>query len=133
MKHRLDIRVYYEDTDMGGIVYYANYLKFMERGRSDHIRELGVDQRAMKEKTGVVFAVRSLTAEYHLPAVYEDILTVETVLTRVSGARFGYDQNIYRGRQLLFEAKIVIVCIDKNGRATRVPADIRQLLDKAAA
>jgi len=72
MTHLFDLRVYYEDTDFGGIVYYANYLKFIERGRSEWVREMGVDQLAMKRNEGVVFAVRRVEADYHSPAHYDD-------------------------------------------------------------
>ena len=78
MPHSLSLRVYYEDTDLAGIVYYANYLKFIERGRSEWVRALGIDQGALRRDTGIVFAVRHLEADYLRPAVFDDWLTVTT-------------------------------------------------------
>ena len=123
--HRWPIRVYYEDTDFGGIVYYANYLKFIERARSEMVREAGVDQRAMKA-AGLVFAVRRVEAEYLSAAHYDDQLTVETRLERLSGARFVMAQAVLREAQTLFEAKVEIVCLAESGRPARIPAEIRQ-------
>lgn len=125
--HRLPIRVYYEDTDFGGIVYYANYLKFIERGRSEWVREMGIDQIAMKRE-GVVFAVRKVEADYLSPAYYDDELTVETELARLTPARMICNQRVMRGRDLLFEAKVVIVCIGPGGAPVRLPALLRQKL-----
>ena len=85
--HEFPIRVYYEDTDMAGIVYYANYLKFIERARSDWVRQKGVDQNAMKDEDGVVFAVRKVEADYLMPARFDDELLVETRAIQVTGAR----------------------------------------------
>ncbi|MEL0286380.1 MAG: YbgC/FadM family acyl-CoA thioesterase, partial [Paracoccaceae bacterium] len=78
MAHRFSLRVYYEDTDFGGIVYYANYLKFIERARSEWVRSLGLDQKTLKSERGVVFAVRHLEADYISPAKFDDILEVVT-------------------------------------------------------
>src|SRR5690625_3299656 len=83
--HTLTLRVYYEDTDLAGVVYYANYLKFIERGRSEALRALGVDQPALKE-AGLVFVVRRLVADYLAPARFDDLLEVRTVTRRVGGA-----------------------------------------------
>lgn len=127
MIHHYNMRVYYEDTDLAGIVYYANYLKFIERGRSEMVRDLGIDQKAMKA-AGVVFAVRRVEADYLLPARYDDMLLVETVTARLSGASFDMDQRVLRGDTLIFTAKVKIVCISTIGKPLRIPADIRQKL-----
>lgn len=84
--HRFDCRVYYEDTDMAGIVYHANFLKFIERGRSEWVAALGIDQRAMKEEAGQVFVVRRIEADYLAPAHYGDDLQVLTTPERIGGA-----------------------------------------------
>ena len=89
MPHSLSLRVYYEDTDLAGVVYYANYLKFIERGRSEWVRSLGIDQGALRRDTGIVFAVRHLEADYLRPAVFDDWLTVTTAVQPVTGARPG--------------------------------------------
>ncbi len=98
MTHRFDLRVYYEDTDLAGIVYYANYLKFIERARTEFVRALGVDQTALKVGQGIVFAVRRVEAEYLLPAVFEDDLTVETRVQRGDGRADGTGAGCAAGR-----------------------------------
>ena len=87
MTHEITLRVYYEDTDLAGIVYYANYLKFIERGRSEWVRTLGVDQGALRAEAGIVFAVRRVEADYLKPAQFDDLLTVTTALVEIGGAR----------------------------------------------
>ncbi|WP_296641332.1 tol-pal system-associated acyl-CoA thioesterase [Roseinatronobacter sp.] len=121
MTHTLQIRVYYEDTDLAGIVYYANYLKFIERGRSEWVRELGVDQARLKATGGGVFAVRRVVAEYRAPAVYDDLLDVQTRYLRHSGARLVLQQAVLRGDKLLFEAEVTLVCINDAGRPIPLP------------
>ena len=86
MSHLFKLRVYYEDTDLAGIVYYANYLKFIERARSEWVRELGIDQRRIKEEDGMVFAVRRIEADYLAPAHFDDELEVQTAPEAVTGA-----------------------------------------------
>lgn len=125
MAHRFSIRVYYEDTDMGGIVYYANYFRYIERARSDWVREVGIDQNAMRERDGVVFAVRRVEAEYHLSAKFDDQLDVCTTVASVTGARLVMDQSVMRGDALLFSARVTIVCINDAGHPVRLPANIR--------
>lgn len=122
------LRVYYEDTDMGGIVYYANYLKFIERGRSDWVRAIGMDQNAMKDDHGIVFVVRRVEADYLAPARLDDVLTVETQLTQVKGARFTMDQRVLRDDQPLFTATVQIAIMSLAGKPARLPAEIRALL-----
>ena len=121
------LRVYYEDTDMGGIVYYANYLKFIERGRSDWVRAIGMDQNAMKDDHGIVFVVRRVEADYLAPARLDDVLTVETQLTQVKGARFTMAQKVLRGDQPLFAAMVEIAIMSLAGKPARRPAEIRAL------
>lgn len=128
MDHLFPIRVYYEDTDMAGIVYYANYLKYIERARSDWVRDLGVDQNAMRDREGVVFAVRKLAAEYHLPARFDDELEVRSRVVSASGARFVMEQSVYRQAMLLFQGDVTLVCLTAAGRPVRLPAIIRQIL-----
>lgn len=128
MSHRFDIRVYYEDTDLAGIVYYANYLKFIERGRSEWLRERGISQGRLKAEQGVVFAVRRVLADYLAPARFDDLLQVVTVPLKVSGARIVLDQRVMRGDLLLFQAEVTLVCLAANATAARVPGDIRAAL-----
>jgi acyl-CoA thioester hydrolase len=128
MTHRFPIRVYYEDTDMGGIVYYANYLKYIERARSAWVREMGIDQNEMRDKDGVVFAVRRVEADYLGPAKFDDELEVRTTTQAVTGARLVMDQQVVRGEEVLFSAQVTIVCIGVGGSPARLPANIRLIL-----
>lgn len=121
MTHTHQLRVYYEDTDLAGIVYYANYLKFIERGRSEWVRELGVDQAQLKAKGGGVFAVRRVVADYRAPAVFDDLLDVQTRYIRHSGARLVLHQAVLRRDKLLFEAEVTLVCINDVGRPIPLP------------
>lgn len=129
MTHRLPLRVYYEDTDLAGIVYYANYLKFIERARSEWLRELGVDQAALKRQ-GRVFAVRRIEADYLRPALYDDLLTVETALSEPGRARLVLEQRVLRGDETLFSARVTIACLDAAGRPVRLPDGLPALLDR---
>ena len=128
MAHSFPIRVYYEDTDMAGIVYYANYLKYIERARSDWVREMGIDQNAMRDEDGVVFAVRRVEADYHMPARFDDVLDVRTSVASVTGARLVMEQEIRRGDDVVFAANVTIVCINDAGQPARLPANIRLIL-----
>ena len=126
--HRFDVRVYYEDTDMGGIVYYANYLKYIERARSDWVRAMGIDQNAMRERDGIVFAVRRVEADYLTSARFDDELCVHTRIQAVTGARLVMEQAVIRDKETLFSAIVTIVCINEAGQPARLPANIRQNL-----
>ncbi|MCK8464875.1 tol-pal system-associated acyl-CoA thioesterase [Aliiroseovarius sp. S1339] len=125
--HRFPIRVYYEDTDMAGIVYHANYLRYIERARSDWVREIGVDQNAMRED-GQVFAVRRMEADYLSSARFDEELQVETSVQQITGARLVMEQVVKRGEERLFEAIVTIVCISDTGQPARLPANIRHLV-----
>lgn len=128
MTHRFACRVYYEDTDLAGIVYYANYLKFIERARSTLVREAGVDQTALKKVHGLVFAVREVQATYLRPARLDDELTVVTELKQSGRARIVFAQDVHRGEEVLFTSEITVVCLAEAGRPARFPADICQKL-----
>lgn len=126
MIHEFPVRVYYEDTDMGGIVYYANYLRFIERARSDWVRSLGIDQNAMREEEGVVFVVRRVEADYLQPAKFDDELLIKTAVKAVTGARLIMTQEVVRGKTLLFQAEVTVVCVGEGGAPARLPANIRR-------
>jgi acyl-CoA thioester hydrolase len=128
MTHQLSLRVYYEDTDLAGIVYYANYLKYIERGRTEFVRDRGIDQIALKHEHGMVFAVRRIEADYFLPARFQDDLIVQTDMANIGGARLIMDQRVLRADQTLFAAKVTLVALSETGRAARIPADIRHRL-----
>ncbi|MEI4487711.1 tol-pal system-associated acyl-CoA thioesterase [Frigidibacter sp. MR17.14] len=126
--HRFTCRVYYEDTDLAGIVYYANYLRFIERARSEWVRDLGLDQRRMKEEDHLVFAVRRLEADYLRPARFDDELTVETRLMGATAARLVLDQTVLRAEERLFTAQVTLVCLTEAGAPARLPAALRAQL-----
>jgi len=126
--HHFDIRVYYEDTDMGGIVYHANYLKYIERARSDWVAAMGIDQRRMKEDGGLIFAVRRVECDYLAAGRFDDRLVVNTRADAVTGARLVLRQDVLRGAELLFSAIVTIVCITDTGHPARLPANIRLIL-----
>lgn len=128
MTHEFALRVYYEDTDLAGIVYYANYLKFIERARSEWVRSLGIDQVRLRRDHGIVFAVRRLEADYLRPARFDDDLRVTTRPAAATGVRIHLEQEVLRAGERLFTAQVTLVCLTDGGQPARVPADIRQRL-----
>ena len=129
MNHSLPVRVYYEDTDLAGIVYYANYLKFIERARTEWVRGLGIDQTRLKAEDGIVFAVRRVEADYLKPGRFDDLLTVVTTLDGVTGARLVLKQDVQRGDEPLFRAVVTIVALSEGGAPARLPAELRRQLE----
>jgi acyl-CoA thioester hydrolase len=123
---RIDVRVYYEDTDAAGIVYYANYFRFIERGRTEFLRKLGHDQNALM-KDGIAFAVRSASAEFLKAAKLDDLLTVETTVVSLGRAQVTFAQRILRDKELLLDAKIRVACIDPaRGRPIPMPRTLHK-------
>ena len=128
MTHETPVRIYYEDTDMGGVVYYANYLKFIERGRSELVELLGMNQREMKDRDGIVFVVTRVVADYLAPARLDDRLVVHTTHRAASPVRWVFDQEVRRDGQVLFRAEVTAVCMTLDGRPTRLPRALRGML-----
>jgi acyl-CoA thioester hydrolase len=128
--HRLNVRVYYEDTDFSGYVYHSNYLKFCERARSDFLRVLGVDQNTMFADGGA-FVVRRMTCDFLRPAKFDEVLTVESTPGDAAGARFEIKQRVLRGDDVLFTADVTAVFIDGRGRPKRLTAALREAFSKA--
>ncbi|WP_226628086.1 tol-pal system-associated acyl-CoA thioesterase [Alloyangia pacifica] len=126
MAHEFPVRVYYEDTDMAGIVYHANYLKYIERARSDWVRARGIDQNALREAEGIVFVVRRLEADYLAPARFDEELVVRTEVKSVSGVRLGLTQEVQRDGKPLFRAEVTLVAITSDGHPARLPGAIRR-------
>ncbi len=127
--HVMAVRVYYEDTDFTGIVYHANYLRFMERGRTNYLRLIGADHRmlfeaAEQETPGFAFVVRSMTIDYLKPARMDDILTVTTAAEEVKGASMTLLQKVSRGDDLLVEAHVRVAFVS-GGRARPIPKPLR--------
>ncbi len=120
------VRVYYEDTDHGGVVYHANYLKFMERARSELMREHGWELDAVEESFAVLFAVAHIDMHFERPARFNDILQVHSKISLLKGARMVFEQTIYRQQERLIKAQITIVSMDRTGRARRIPPAITE-------
>ncbi len=106
------IRVYYEDTDSGGVVYHSNYVNFMERARTEWLRDLGFEQDQLANEHQCLFAVHSMQINFRKPARFNDALAVKTILVKVSGASMHFEQKIFRGDELLSEATVKIACLD---------------------
>jgi len=131
-RHLLPVRVYYEDTDFSGVVYHASYLRFMERGRTDYLRLLGVDHRALFEETereapGFAFVVRTMQIEFLRPARMDDVLEISTAPQEVKGASITLDQRVMRGDEILVEAKVRVAFVS-GGKAQRIPKPLRQAM-----
>ena len=126
--HQFRTRVYYEDTDLAGIVYYANYLKFIERARTEWVASLGIDQMDLKAREGIVFAVRRVEADFLRPGKFGDDLLVETRMQALGGARLVLEQVVLRGGERLFVAVVTLVCLTEDGHAARLPAEMRAKL-----
>jgi acyl-CoA thioester hydrolase len=131
MSHRFAVRIFYEDTDMAWIVYYANYLKYIERARSDIVEILGVDQRAMRDED-IVFVITRVEADYLGTARFGDRLEVRTTHHAKGAVRWMFDQEVLLGDDVIFRAKVTAVCMTTAGKPTRLPAKLRsQLIDPA--
>ena len=126
--HSMNIRVYYEDTDLGGVVYYANYLRFIERARSEWIRGLGIDQIKMRDEDEAIFVVTKIKADYLSPARFDDILTVHTKIKVVSPVRAYFYQNIFREEKVIFKAEVCVTCTSNSGKVLRLPEKIKILM-----
>lgn len=125
--HELPVRVYYEDTDAGGIVYHASYIRFAERGRTEMLRTAGFEHAQLFREQGIAFAVVALNINYRAPAKLDDLLVVKTSISRLGGASMDMQQNIYRGGDLICEIKVTLVCIDNALKAVRLPQVVRDL------
>ena len=126
--HSMNIRVYYEDTDLGGIVYYANYLRFIERSRSEWLRDLGIDQIKMRNEQDAIFVVTKLKVDYLLPAYFDDKLKVDTKIQIVSSVRAYFYQNIFRQEDVIFKAEVCVTCTSTSGKVQRLPEKIKLLM-----
>ena len=135
--HRLPIRVYYEDTDAGGIVYHSNYLRFAERGRTEMLRALGSGHTDLVQSGGVTFAVRRCEIDFRWPAKLDDLLEVETRISDIGGASIVFEQTIFKvadmaaktERRLLVRILLTVFCLNPQGRPVRLPGPVRLALD----
>ena len=126
-RHLLALRVYWEDTDAGGIVYYANYLKFAERGRTEMLRRAGIAQVGLMARDGLKFTVRNCDVAYLSPALLDDQIVVESVVRSVGGASVAMDQTVGRDGQDLARLRLRLACVGHHGRPLRMPPDLRRL------
>ena len=124
-----NVKIYYEDTDSGGVVYYANYLKFLERARSEAIYSLGYTNSGLLKKYNVLLIVKSCNIEYKKPAKFENILDVVSEVTSFTKTSFTMKQNILRDNELLSVADIHLVAVDKNGKPSKIPDELKQKLE----
>tara|TARA_Y100000590_G_scaffold122485_1_gene140216 strand:+ start:2772 stop:3170 length:399 start_codon:yes stop_codon:yes gene_type:complete len=128
-KFNFTVKVYYEDTDAGGVVYYANYLKFLERARSEAIYSIGYSNSDLLSRHGILLIVKSCNIEYKKPAKFEDILYVTSEVTSFTKTSFLMKQNIFKNNELISEADIHLVAVDKNGKPLRIPDELKQKLE----
>lgn len=125
----MEIRIYYEDTDCGGVVYYANYLKYFERARTEFIRNLGIDLAGLME-TGYLFTVSRVEVDYKSPAYYGSVLLITTELSELTHASFSFSHSITikENSKIVVNGKAKLVCVGKDGRPTRLPESLRNKL-----
>ena len=130
--HRYRLRVHWEDTDAAGIVYYANYLRFIERARSDMAREAGLDQAALLARVGLIFAVRRCEIDYLAPARLDDVLDVETKVEALGAATADLRQGVWRAGDEIVRAAVRLACISRDGRPRRMPREARAAFERLA-
>jgi|TARA_B100001540_G_C15678268_1_gene583590 acyl-CoA thioester hydrolase len=128
-KFDLTVKVYYEDTDSGGVVYYANYLKFLERARSEAIYTLGFTNSGLLEKHNILLIVKSCNIEYKKPAKFEDKINIISEVISFTKTSFTMKQCILRNNELITEANVHIVIVDKNGKPSKIPEELKQKLE----
>ncbi len=130
--HVLPLRVYYEDTDAAGIVYYANWLRFLERGRTELLRLLGHEHTALSDASGTHWVVRRCAIDYLKPARLDETIEVATSCRELRGASLDMLQEARRGAETLVRAELVVACMNEHGRPTRLPAGLRASLAQVA-
>ena len=126
--HHFTVRIYWEDTDAGGVVYYANYLKFAERARTEMLREYGIHQQQLRHESGLMFVVRRCEIDYHRSAMLDDTLTIRSRITHFGKASLTMAQEIWRGEEKLTSLTVSLACINETGRPAKIPAHWRELL-----
>ena len=128
-KFSFTLKIYYEDTDAGGVVYYANYLKFLERARSEAIYSLGYTNSSILERFGVLLIVKSCNIEYKKPAKFEDTLEIISEIKSFTKTSFLMKQSILRNNEIISDAEIHLVSVDKNGKPSKIPEDLKKKLE----
>tara|TARA_Y100000748_G_C15403424_1_gene452425 strand:+ start:111 stop:509 length:399 start_codon:yes stop_codon:yes gene_type:complete len=120
------VKVFYEDTDAGGVVYYANYLKFFERARTEAIAEIGLSNNKLLKDFGILIIVKSCNIDYKKPAKLEDQLEIKSIITSISNTSFKMMQKAFRDKELLTSCEIHLVIVEKSGKPTRIPDELRK-------
>ena len=128
MAHTTTIRIYYEDTDSGGVVYYANYLKFAERARTEMLRGLGINQSTLVKNSGIVFVVKKATLELLAPARLDDIITIQTSVQEISGASINILQEMECNNLKIAKLGVLVVCVNDKFKPARIPDVIKKAL-----
>ena len=129
---KIPVRVYYQDTDAGGVVFHAQYLAFMERARTELLNEAGFDLAGFADRTGVLFMVHQITVKYHLPARLNELVSVSAEVVKMGRASFVFRQRVERGAELLVEADVSLALVDRNRmKPARMPAELEQALNSA--
>lgn len=127
------VRVYYEDTDAGGVVYHSNYLNYLERARTEWLRNLGYEQDVLIEQEQLIFAVRNIAIDYILPAKFNDLLTVSTMIENISGVSLEFKQQVFKQESLLAEATVQIVALDSQSlKPKRLNTKIKEDLTRVS-
>ena len=124
------LKVYYEDTDAGGVVYYANYLKFMERARSDALKSLGFTNKLLIEENGIYIIVKSCNINYIKPALLEDDLEIKSNIKEITKTSFFMLQKVFKGNNQITEAEVHLVTINKKGKPVKIPKRLKEELEK---
>ena len=126
----LPIRIYFEDTDSGGVVYHSNYLKFMERARTEWLSAVGIDQRHLKQDNHIMFVVHRIDIQYKLPARFNDNLIVKSEFKDIGSSKIEFRQMIYRENEMLIDASVDVACIDSEKfKPVRIPPTIKQAME----
>ena len=123
--HDFPVRVYYDDTDAGGIVYHANYLKFAERARTEYMRAMGFENSNIRNEHGIIIVVKNIEAEYFSPARLDDFLGVQSRVLSVKNTSFVMEQKTFRGEECIFSMSVVLVCVDGTGRPSKIPEPVK--------
>ena len=129
-QNQIKVRVYYEDTDSGGIVYHSKYLNFAERGRTEFLRRKNLEQQIIKEKFGMVFVVKSLNIHYLSFACLDDLLVIKTVICELNKAKVNFQQFISKKKLIIAKIKVTVCCIDKNRKISRMNDKMYDTLKK---
>ena len=128
-KFKFNVKIYYEDTDSGGVVYYANYLKFLERARSETLYSLDFTNSGLLENYGILLIVKSCNIEYKKPAKFEDKLEIISEVLTFTKTSFIMKQDIMRKDEIISVAEIHLVAVDKNGKPSKIPEELKQKLE----